>query len=77
MQILSTIINILGGTSVSAIVLLGISIIIIHVNFYFQSKATLEFKKMAETSFIVKVLRNNEVVEINNSMIVPGDIYEP
>lgn len=39
LMIFSTIINILSGTSIFGIVILGLNIIIIHINFFMQKKS--------------------------------------
>jgi len=76
-QYITSILYFFEDTALYAYLLLGSSLITIHINYILMRISYNKIRKIAEKTFKVRVMRGGVLKDINNADLVPGDLYFP
>lgn len=76
-QYIVSVIYILEGVAMFGILMIVMSWLTTSVNYILLRRSYNQIKETAEKQFSVRVLRGGEFSVINNTELVPGDIYHP
>ena len=77
LQYFFCIIYFLQGLYIFGFVLIGFTLLTTTINYIFQYFSFKKIKDMAERNIKINVIRNGEIVSIDDKDLVPGDVYIP
>ena len=77
LQYFFCVIYFLQGLNAFGFALIGFTLITTTVNYIFQYLSFKKIKEMAERNIKIKVIRNKQIVSIDDKELVPGDVFIP